>query len=169
MKECKSCEDDACWPFAGGIGLPGPPVRHPPFLPYMRPSRQVAGVSGGGRRPVRPGPPLPERWRCPAASDSAPGSTPPSHGSRPRPGPDFLAVATPGAGKTTFALAALRTALARSRPEVVIVAPTAHLKVQWARPPPRAGAPPGPGLDAGRRWAAARTCTAWSRATSRSR
>jgi len=48
------------------------------------------------------------------------------------PHPDFLAVATPGAGKTTFALAALRTALAQRPAKVVIVAPTAHLKVQWA-------------------------------------
>lgn len=46
--------------------------------------------------------------------------------------PDFLAVATPGAGKTTFALAALRTALAERPARVVVVAPTAHLKVQWA-------------------------------------
>ncbi|HEX5828380.1 MAG TPA: DEAD/DEAH box helicase [Candidatus Limnocylindrales bacterium] len=48
------------------------------------------------------------------------------------PHPDFLAVATPGAGKTTFALAALRTVLARRPAQVVVVAPTAHLKVQWA-------------------------------------
>lgn len=48
------------------------------------------------------------------------------------PHPDFLAVATPGAGKTTFALTALRTALARRPAKVLIVAPTAHLKVQWA-------------------------------------
>jgi superfamily II DNA or RNA helicase len=47
--------------------------------------------------------------------------------------PDFLAVATPGAGKTTFALAALRTILAHQPARVVIVAPTAHLKVQWAK------------------------------------
>ncbi|MEI7743161.1 MAG: DEAD/DEAH box helicase [Chloroflexota bacterium] len=45
---------------------------------------------------------------------------------------DFLAVATPGAGKTTFALTALRMALAQRPARVVIVAPTAHLKVQWA-------------------------------------
>jgi len=45
---------------------------------------------------------------------------------------DFLAVATPGAGKTTFALAAVRTALAERPAPVVVVAPTAHLKVQWA-------------------------------------
>ena len=48
------------------------------------------------------------------------------------PRPDFLAVATPGAGKTTFALTALRTVLATTPARVVIVAPTAHLKVQWA-------------------------------------
>jgi superfamily II DNA or RNA helicase len=48
------------------------------------------------------------------------------------PKPDFLAVATPGAGKTTFALTALRTVLATHPARVVIVAPTAHLKVQWA-------------------------------------
>ena len=47
--------------------------------------------------------------------------------------PDFLAVATPGAGKTTFALTALRTVLAKRPAPVVIVAPTAHLKVQWAQ------------------------------------
>ncbi len=48
-------------------------------------------------------------------------------------GPDFLAVATPGSGKTTFALAAVRVLLGR-HPErrVVIVAPTHHLKLQWA-------------------------------------
>lgn len=46
---------------------------------------------------------------------------------------DFLAVATPGAGKTTFALVALRQQMARSPGRtVVIVAPTAHLKTQWS-------------------------------------
>ncbi len=45
----------------------------------------------------------------------------------------FLAVATPGAGKTTFALAAVRRALiARHVRRVVIVVPTQHLKLQWA-------------------------------------
>ncbi|MCB0976606.1 MAG: DEAD/DEAH box helicase [Acidimicrobiales bacterium] len=48
-------------------------------------------------------------------------------------GPDFLAVATPGAGKTTFALTAARHVLAEDpRRRLVVVAPTAHLKVQWA-------------------------------------
>lgn len=47
--------------------------------------------------------------------------------------PDFLAVATPGAGKTTFALAAARQHLGQHpRRRVVVVAPTQHLKTQWA-------------------------------------
>ena len=45
---------------------------------------------------------------------------------------NFLAVATPGAGKTTFALACARWALAQQRRRVVVVAPTSHLKVQWS-------------------------------------
>lgn len=48
--------------------------------------------------------------------------------------PDFLAVATPGAGKTTFALTAARQALATDAARrLVVVVPTAHLKQQWAR------------------------------------
>ena len=44
----------------------------------------------------------------------------------------FLAVATPGAGKTTFALTAVRRALvARQVRRVVAVVPTQHLKHQW--------------------------------------
>ncbi|HET8527564.1 MAG TPA: DEAD/DEAH box helicase family protein, partial [Gaiellaceae bacterium] len=46
---------------------------------------------------------------------------------------DFLAVATPGAGKTTFALTAARWELSRHPTRLVVVAPTAHLKLQWAR------------------------------------
>ena len=50
------------------------------------------------------------------------------------PGPDFLAVATPGAGKTTFALtAAVKTLTRADGPRrLIVVAPTAHLKSQWA-------------------------------------
>jgi superfamily II DNA or RNA helicase len=47
--------------------------------------------------------------------------------------PDFLAVATPGAGKTTFALTALRVVLADCPRRIVVVTPTAHLKTQWAQ------------------------------------
>lgn len=46
---------------------------------------------------------------------------------------DFLAVATPGAGKTTFALAAAARDLADNPGRrLVVVAPTQHLKHQWA-------------------------------------
>ncbi len=56
------------------------------------------------------------------------------------PGPDFLAVATPGAGKTTFALtAALRHLAANPAHRLVVVAPTSHLKVQWAAAAARFG------------------------------
>ena len=53
--------------------------------------------------------------------------------------PDFLAVATPGAGKTTFALACARAVLAERRCRLAVVAPTAHLKLQWARAAHRLG------------------------------
>ena len=47
--------------------------------------------------------------------------------------PDFLAVATPGAGKTTFALCAAVHDLADNPGRrLVVVAPTSHLKLQWA-------------------------------------
>ncbi|MEJ7844545.1 MAG: DEAD/DEAH box helicase [Acidimicrobiales bacterium] len=55
-------------------------------------------------------------------------------------GPDFLAVATPGAGKTTFALTAATRALAEGvGRSLVVVAPTSHLKVQWAAAAARFG------------------------------
>lgn len=46
---------------------------------------------------------------------------------------DFLVTATPGAGKTTFALAVARRLLvARTVHQVVVVCPTDHLRTQWA-------------------------------------
>jgi superfamily II DNA or RNA helicase len=56
-------------------------------------------------------------------------------------GPDFLAVATPGAGKTTFALTASLHHMARpdGPQRLVVVAPTAHLKRQWASAAARFG------------------------------
>ena len=46
---------------------------------------------------------------------------------------DFLMVATPGAGKTTFALRIVAELLAdRTVERITIVVPTEHLKVQWA-------------------------------------
>jgi superfamily II DNA or RNA helicase len=53
---------------------------------------------------------------------------------------DFLAVATPGAGKTTFALRVASELLERRLVEAVtVVAPTEHLKHQWADAAGRVG------------------------------
>ena len=53
---------------------------------------------------------------------------------------DFLAVATPGAGKTTFALTVAAELLSRRLIErVTIVAPTEHLKTQWAEAAEKVG------------------------------
>ena len=46
---------------------------------------------------------------------------------------DFLATATPGAGKTTFALTlAARLKQRRAIDRIIVVAPTDHLRTQWA-------------------------------------
>lgn len=53
--------------------------------------------------------------------------------------PSFMTVACPGAGKTTFALAATCQWLGGERKPVVVVVPTQHLKIQWARAAERFG------------------------------
>lgn len=63
---------------------------------------------------------------------------------------DFLAVATPGAGKTTFALTVAAELIGRRVVDrLVIVAPTEHLKLQWAEAAARAGIPVDPTYSAG--------------------
>jgi len=63
---------------------------------------------------------------------------------RPR---DFLAVATPGAGKTTFALTIAADLMARGEIDrIMVVAPTDHLKTQWATAATRMGLPIDPQL-----------------------
>lgn len=53
---------------------------------------------------------------------------------------DFLAVATPGAGKTTFALTLAATLVAdKSVNRVIVVVPTEHLKHQWSEAAKRFG------------------------------
>lgn len=53
---------------------------------------------------------------------------------------DFLAVGTPGSGKTDFALKIAHDLLADGKVErIVIVAPTEHLKRQWAESAARCG------------------------------
>ena len=64
---------------------------------------------------------------------------------------DFLAVATPGAGKTTFALSVAAELLGRRLVDrITIVAPTEHLKHQWAEAAGRAGIPIDPAYSAGK-------------------
>lgn len=45
---------------------------------------------------------------------------------------DFLLVATPGAGKTLWALTVARSLIPEKFDRVVVVVPTSHLKGQWA-------------------------------------
>ena len=64
---------------------------------------------------------------------------------------DYLAVATPGAGKTTFALSVAAELLGRRIIDrVTVVAPTEHLKLQWAEAAARAGIPVDPTYSAGK-------------------
>jgi superfamily II DNA or RNA helicase len=64
---------------------------------------------------------------------------------------DFLAVATPGAGKTTFALSVAAELLGRRVVDrIIVVAPTEHLKLQWAEAAARAGVPIDPAYSAGK-------------------
>src|SRR3954467_15093274 len=60
---------------------------------------------------------------------------------------DFLVTATPGAGKTTFALTlAARMLQRREVARVVVVCPTDHLRLQWADAADRMGIVLDPGL-----------------------
>ncbi len=64
---------------------------------------------------------------------------------------DYLAVATPGAGKTTFALSVAAELLGRRVVDrITVVAPTEHLKLQWAEAAGRAGIPIDPTYAAGK-------------------
>ena len=63
---------------------------------------------------------------------------------------DYLAVATPGAGKTTFALSVAAELIGRRIVDrIIVVAPTEHLKNQWAEAAARAGIPLDPTYSAG--------------------
>ncbi len=63
-------------------------------------------------------------------------------GAEPR---DFLAVATPGSGKTAFALRIAAELLGhRAVEQITVVVPTEHLKIQWAQAAGRQGTLAGP-------------------------
>lgn len=69
-------------------------------------------------------------WQAEALDQYFSMDGPDGPGSGPR---DFLAAATPGAGKTTFALRLATELLRRGVVDrIVVVAPTEHLKTQWA-------------------------------------
>lgn len=103
----------------------------------------------------RPDAPLPPAWPDRAAWGTAPllrawqqAAMDVYTARQPR---DFLAVATPGAGKTTFALTVAADLLGRRVVDrVIIVAPTDHLKTQWAEAAARAGIPIDPTYAAGK-------------------
>ena len=103
----------------------------------------------------RPDAPLPPAWPDRAAWGTAPSlrawqqSAMDSYMARqPR---DFLAVATPGAGKTTFALTVAADLLSRRVVDrITVVAPTEHLKTQWAEAAAKAGIPIDPTYSAGK-------------------
>ena len=64
---------------------------------------------------------------------------------------DFLTVATPGAGKTTYALRLAAELLDRRVVErIVVVAPTEHLKTQWAEAAKKVGIPLDPEFSGAR-------------------
>ncbi|MGV8877100.1 MAG: DEAD/DEAH box helicase [Rhodoglobus sp.] len=66
---------------------------------------------------------------------------------------DFLAAATPGAGKTTFALRVAVELIARREIDrVTVVAPTDHLKRQWADAADRVGLRLNPSFSNGDAW-----------------
>jgi superfamily II DNA or RNA helicase len=107
---------------------PGPAVPPTPALTPAWPERAAWGTA-----------PLLRAWQTAALTDYARRA--------PR---DFLAVATPGAGKTTFALSAAADLLGRRVVDrVIVVAPTEHLKLQWAEAAARAGIPVDPTYSAG--------------------
>jgi superfamily II DNA or RNA helicase len=108
--------------------LPGPAVPPFPALTPAWPERAAWGTA-----------PLLRAWQTAALTDYV--------ARAPR---DFLLAATPGAGKTTFALSAAAELLGRRIVDrVVVVAPTEHLKLQWAEAGARAGVPLDPTYSAG--------------------
>ena len=75
---------------------------------------------------------------------------------------DFLAAATPGAGKTTFALSLASELMRRRTVErITVVAPTEHLKFQWADAAARAHLRLNPRYRNGEAWGGGRGRQRW--------
>lgn len=108
----------------------------------------------GFPEPIHPSPALTPAWPDRAAWGTAPSlrawqqaAMDAYAATSPR---DFLTVATPGAGKTTFALSVAAELLGRRIVDrITVVAPTEHLKTQWAEAAARAGIPIDPTYSAG--------------------
>ena len=147
------------------------PSRAPEKFPVCPECKEIweshqATTTGEGRRvtgrpdaddlpsPTRPA--LPPAWPDRAAWGTAPSlrawqSAAHRRSTSPTPPRDFLAVATPGAGKTTFALTVAAELLGRRVVDrITVVAPTEHLKTQWAEAAARAGIPIDPTYSAGK-------------------
>ncbi len=107
-------------PPAPGAHIPAPAQRPGADNPAV--SVTPGGAHAGTKAPLR-------AWQARALAKYL--------AAKPR---DFLAVATPGAGKTTFALRVASELLAaRTVDRIIVVVPTEHLKVQWAHAAARVG------------------------------
>ncbi len=122
--------------MTGGASTPGPPESDTPEGPHLTPALTPAWPE---RAAWGTAPSL-RAWQTAAMRDYVERS--------PR---DFLAVATPGAGKTTFALSVAADLIGRRIVDrITVVAPTEHLKLQWAEAAARAGIPLDPTYSAGK-------------------
>ena len=145
--------------LCGKVWVPEPGAREVPGLPRLQGHLGVAegrrrrhGEDSGGDARSDPA-----RTRLARASSVGDGpslrawQTAAMHDYVARSPRDFLAVATPGAGKTTFALTVAAELLGRRVVDrITIVAPTEHLKLQWAEAAARAGIPVDPTYAAGK-------------------
>ncbi|PZR55154.1 ATP-dependent helicase [Xylanimonas oleitrophica] len=112
---------------AGTSGAPGPQGRPVPQSPSVSAAEQLS-------------PAFPRRAPWGTASNLRAWQAEALELYRSREPRDFLAVATPGAGKTTFALRVATDLLDRGVVRrVTVVAPTEHLKTQWADAAARVG------------------------------
>ena len=104
----------------------------------------------GGHHPAALSPAYPDRAAWGTAAPLRAWQSEAAHAYFERAPRDFLAVATPGAGKTRFALTIAAELLERRTIErVIVVAPTEHLKTQWATAAGKAGIPLDPAFSGG--------------------